>query len=133
MSDPHVGSEPFRSPDNIESMIRAAGDYVRPSEDLRPRTLEAAREHCDDRRAEQKLGGFAIAVLLLVTFSSPAIQYADVLRTSSTAPSATEMQSRAQAYEAQSHVGQHWGLTEAFTRLRRVQATRLGQPNRLIK
>jgi hypothetical protein len=133
MSDPHVDSEEFRSPDKIESMIRAAAHYVRPSEDLRPRTLEAAREHCDDRRAEKKLGGFAIAVLLLVTFSSPAIQYANVLRSTSTAPSATEMQSRALAYENQPHVGQHWGLTEAFTQLRRVQATRLGRSNHLIK
>jgi hypothetical protein len=28
---------------DVESMIRAAGDYVQPSRDLRPRVLEAAR------------------------------------------------------------------------------------------
>jgi hypothetical protein len=111
----------------IESAIRAAGNYVRPSEDLRPRTLEAAREHCGDRRAEQKLGGFVIAVLLLVMIGSPAIHYMHALRRQSTAPSATEMQDRGLRYAADPHIGSNWGLSEAFTQLRRLQANRIGQ------
>jgi len=133
MSDPQPHDQEDRSLEQIESVIRAAGGYVRPSDDLRPRTLEAAREHRDDRRAEQKLGGFAIAVLLLVSFSSPAIDYVDGLRSKSSAPSATEMQHRAMEYGVQPHVGVHWGLAEAFTQLRRVQAVRLGQPGPLIE
>lgn len=133
MSDPSSHDEAFRSLEQIESVIRAAGQYVRPSEDLRPRTLEAAREHCNDRRAERKLGGFAIAVLLLVTVSPPAIQFVDVLRSTPSAPTAAEMHHRALDYGAQPNVGMHWGLAEAFTQLRRVQAARLNHSDRLIK
>jgi hypothetical protein len=133
MSDPHRDDEHSCSFDSIELLIRAAGNYVQPSEDLRPRTLEAARDHCDDRRAEQKLGAFAIAVLLLVSFSSPALRYADVLRSASAGPSATEMHSRALAYETQPDVGSNWGLTEAFTELRRTQATRLGRSSQFVE
>lgn len=130
MTDPYLNDDQFsddRSMQQIEAAIRAAGNYVLPSEDLRPRTLDAAHEHCGDRRAEQKLGGFVIAVLLLVMISSPAIHYIDALRTRSTAPSATEMQDRGLRYASDPHIGSNWGLTEAFTQLRRLQANRLGE------
>ncbi len=123
MTDPYPHHD--SSMQQIESAIRAAGNYVRPSEDLRPRTLEAAREHCGDLRAEQKLGSFVIAVLLLVMISSPAIHYIDALRRQSTAPSAIEMQTRGLQYAADPHIGSNWGLSEAFTQLRRLQANRL--------
>lgn len=124
MSDPIRDHDSF---DSIESLIRAAGNYVQPTRDLRPRVLEAAREHCDDRRAEQKLGAFAIALLLLASFSSPAIRYVALMRTASAGPSAIEMHRRALAYEAQADMGANWGLTEAFSELRRAQANRLGR------
>jgi hypothetical protein len=133
LSDPYRHDDLSPSTDQIESMIRSAGHYVRPSEDLRPRTLDAARQYCNDRRAEQKLGGFVIAVLLLLTLSSPASQYVDVLRAQASAPTATEIQNRALEYGARHEIGTNWGLTEAFTQLRRVQATRLGQSFRSIK
>ena len=117
----------------IETMIRAAGEFVQPTEDLRPRTLEAARRYCDDRRAEQKLGGFVIAALLLVAFSTPTIQYAHLLRDQATSPSASEIQDRAIEFSSQPEIGQHWGLAEAFTQMRRGQANRLGQSLRTIK
>ena len=125
MTDPYFNDN--QAIQQIESAIRAAGDYVRPSEDLRPRTLEAAHDHCGDRRAEQKLGGFVIAVLLLVMIASPAIHYVSAMRTRSTAPSVTEMQDRGLQYAADPHIGSNWGLSEAFTQLRRLQASRVGQ------
>ena len=114
-------------------MIRAARWFIRPSDDLRPRTLEAARWYCDDRRAEQKLGGFVLAVLLLLMVTSPAIRYASVLRTQASAPSSTEIHHRAIEYASQPEIGAHWGMAEAFTQLRRVQANRLGQSYRGLK
>lgn len=130
MSDTYRSDE---SREAIESMIRAAGQYVQPTEDLRPRTLEAARQYCGDRRAEQKLGSLAIAVLLLVSISSPAIRYAEMLQSTASGPSAAEMHHRAIAFETRPDVGSHWGLTEAFTELRRNQASRLGRANRVIQ
>lgn len=139
MSDSHsfgddqAPFEDIQASEQIESMIRAASGYVRPSEDLRPRTLEAARRHCDDRRAEKKFGGFVIAVILLVSISTPAIQFVHLRRAQTTAPTASEIQDRAIEYAAEPGIGPHWGLAEAFTQLRRVQANRLGQSFRTIK
>lgn len=129
MADPYSdepGSMDPHSIRQIETAIRAAGDYVQPSGDLRPRTLEAAREHCGDLRAEQKVGGFVIAVLLCVVIMSPAFRYVDFMRAQSVAPTAIEMQRRGLQHAADPHVGSNWGLTEAFTQLRRLQADRFG-------
>lgn len=125
MTDPHARDD--QSFEQIESAIRAAGDYLRPSEDLRPRTLEAAREDCSDRRAEQKLGVFVIAVLMLVMISSPAIHNINKLRRKSSAPSAKEIEQRGLHYAADPTIGSNWGLSEAFSQLRRLQADRLSK------
>lgn len=110
----------------IERLIQSAAHFVQPSRDLRPRTVQAAREFCRDQRAEQKLGGFALAVLLVMLLSSPAMQYAEVLRTQSGSPTASDMERLAIEYSEKREVGTHFGLTEAFTELRHFQAGRLG-------
>lgn len=117
----------------LESLIRAAGSRVCPSDDLRPRVLEAVRRQYDDRRAERKLGSFAIAVLLLLSIGSPASQYVDTLRGHATSPSAAEIQLLAIQYALRPEVGVHWGLAEAFSKLRRGQADRLGRSDRAMQ
>lgn len=110
----------------LERLILSAANFVQPSYDLRPRTVEAAREYCRDKRAEQRLGGFVLAVMLVLIISSPAMQYVDVLRTQSTGPSATEMEQIAIEYSERREIGSHFGLSEAFSQLRQFQADRLG-------
>lgn len=117
----------------IESMIRAARNYVRPSDELRPRTLEAARERCGDRRAEQRLGSFAIAVLLLITLGTPVMRYAETWRTLEWAPTASDVEQRAAELGTQREIGPNWAITEAFSQLRRVQADRLGHAYRSLR
>jgi hypothetical protein len=115
---------------SIESMILAAGNFVQPSDELRPRALEAAKEVCGDQRTERKLGGFTIAILLAAFLSSPAIDYLEVLRSNSVMPSAAEMEERGLAYSDQPGIGVQWGLAEAFNQLRRVQASQLSYQHR---
>ena len=74
-----------------------------------------------------------LAVLLLLMLSSPAIQYVDVLRSQASAPTAREIQSRAIDFASDPGIGPNWGLTEAFTQVRRFQANRLGQSYRSMK
>ena len=124
MTDPHTHDQSF---EQIESAIRAAGDYIQPSEDLRPRTLEAARDDCGDRRAEKRLGVFVFAVVMLVMIGSPIIHNLEKLRRESSAPSTTEMQQRGLHYAADPTIGPNWGLSEAFSQLRRLQADRLNR------
>ena len=130
VSNPFSGDASKRQ---LESVIRAARNYVRPSDELRPRTLEAARERCGDRRAEQKLGSFATAVLLLLTLGTPAFRYAETLRSIQWSPTAADVQQRAVEFGAQREIGPNWAMTETFTQLRRVQADRFGQAYRSLR
>jgi hypothetical protein len=129
MSDTKL-SEREEPNQSIESIIRAAGQYVQPSEDLRPRTLEAAREQCGDRRAERHLGNFVIAMMVLVLVGSPIVSLIKFAQSSSSSVSATEMEQKALIYAAQPGVGTNWGLSEAFTQMRDVQASQLGRKTR---
>jgi hypothetical protein len=112
---------------SIEEAIRAAGAYVVPSDDLRPRTLEAARELSEDRRTGIRLGRFAVVLLLFIVISAPLAERAAAWYERATSPSAAELQAHALEIAQARNVGPDWGLFEAFTRLRRMQATRLGQ------
>jgi hypothetical protein len=49
---------------DVEAIVRAAGAYVRASDDLRPRVLEAARFETRELRAQRWLRRAAVAVLL---------------------------------------------------------------------
>src|SRR5688572_12325229 len=49
----------------VEALVGRAKDYVRPSDDLRPRVLEAARRERSDRRIQSYLRAAAVVVLVL--------------------------------------------------------------------
>lgn len=69
-----------RSPDDdqrmdlakLEQMIASAGHYVRPTDDLRPRVLEVARERYGVRRTYRHLAG-AMGVAMLCVLAGVAI------------------------------------------------------------
>lgn len=126
MSDQDILSFLESDPEKIESMIRAAKDYVHPSDELRPRIVEAAKDRCGDCRAEQRFGHFAIAVLVLILASSPAIQLASMMSSSIAKTSAQEIQNRAEELSSQREIGSHWALAEAYSQWRDRQASRLG-------
>jgi len=111
----------------IEEAIRAAGAFVRPSDDLRPRTLETARELSEDRRGGVRLASFAAVLLLCLIVSAPVGQRLSAWYQRIEAPSAAELQQQALQIETDRNTGPHWGLYEAFSQLRRSQAVRLGQ------
>jgi len=118
----------------LESLIRAAGDYVQPTGDLRPRTLETARFRC---RQQRRAGGMAIAALLLaVLIPSGNWQHAhrgpfDRLTISvadqSLVGKAGRVFGKADRGQADSNtmiagLGPDWSLVEIYTQLRRQQA-----------
>ena len=126
MSDHNVLSFLESDPESIESIIRAAKDYVHPSDELRPRIVEAAKDRCGDCRAEQRFSNFAIAVLVLILVSSPTLQLASMMSSRIAKTSAEEIQIRAEALSRQSEIGSHWALAEAYSQWRYQQASRLG-------
>jgi hypothetical protein len=114
-------------------MVRAARNYVHPSDDLRPKILEAAREHCSDRRSEQKLLSFAMAVIVLIVISTPLIKYVEMLQAANVNRAAHQMQFRAAELATRPDIGSHWALAEAFSQWRHLQASRLGHADQNMK
>ncbi len=107
--------------DSLESMIRSAGNYVHPTDDLRPRTIEAAGERGARQRGRRVAVWLALALLTLppcgalicqACFSS---QHAIV--------SAADLQDRAGDLATRRKGGLGWALLDAFCMLRLEQAS----------
>jgi hypothetical protein len=109
----------------VEAMLLAAGGYVRPSDDLRPRVLETARLQRRELRARRLIRRAAAAVVLLAVFTASVAHQAtsrsaggkfDLMAADSQA-----MHDRA-AMRAASAGGISWGLVDAFSELKQEQS-----------
>jgi hypothetical protein len=116
-------NEPIHHRDDrsdVESLIRAAGSYVRPSEELRPRVLEASRVELGERKAQRRIWQVAIAICLLGTMYAVAGDRTPV----PPAFSHGMLQVGPEVRTADGG-GAGWRIVEAFTDLRRRQAALL--------
>lgn len=113
-----------KSAGEVEALLLAAGGYVRATDDLRPRVLEAARLQRRELRARRLIRRAAAAVVLLAVFTASVAHQArsgdgrskfDLL-----AADSQEMHQRA-AMRAASAGGIGWGLVEAFSDLKEDQ------------
>lgn len=105
----------------LERKIRAAGGYVAPSDDLRPRILEVARERCSEQRHVRRASWLAMATISLWVACWPLSIWASGLREKLTAPSSSEIQSQAIEHSQRPNGSFDWGLVEAFDRLDSLQ------------
>jgi hypothetical protein len=109
-------------PSEIESLLFAARNYVRPSDDLRPQVLESARAHRREQRLQRRLAQMAAVVLLMITvitvFRQPDV--ADRARLFLPTVEAMSAESQAEAARFADHAT--WETVESFTDLRRRQA-----------
>jgi hypothetical protein len=109
----------------LEAAIRAAGQYVQPSRDLRPRVLEAARANHTERTAQRHIKHLAILVLVIAVFAASGRNAIDRNRPH---PSDMTADADAQRIYARAELGiAHggdlgWALVEAFTELKREQS-----------
>ena len=109
----------------LEAAIRAAGQYVQPSHDLRPRVLEAARTVRTERKARRHIKHLAILVLVLAVFVASGRNVIDRNRPN---PSDMTANADAQRIYARAQLGivhggdLGWALVEAFTELKREQS-----------
>jgi hypothetical protein len=111
--------------DDIEAFVRAAGGYVQPSRDLRPRILEIARLECGERRARRWIRQVAASFVLLAVFTLPngrGLATAD----SHYPAMLASVDANAIFSQAESKVDRSrdfsWRMVEAFTDLRHQQA-----------
>lgn len=105
----------------LERKILAAGGYVVPSDDLRPRVLEVARERCSEQRHVRRASWLAMATLGVWIACWPLSTWANGLRERLTSPSSSEIQSQAIENSRRTRGSLDWGLVEAFDRLDSLQ------------
>ena len=120
---------PLESFASLEAIVRAAGNYVQPTDDLRPRTLEAARSVSSRRRWNTHLGALAAAVILLafcgLPSRTPPSQLGQVAKTSQLIRG-YDLHRQASLREVQAGFDASWAFYEAFAELRRKQADLFG-------
>jgi hypothetical protein len=117
----HENEQPL-SLQQLESMVRAAGGYLQPTDDLRPKALEATRVACQQRRVSRRLGGMALFILLVGATGFP-----DFLFTSQrklAALEGSELHRRATRSVVENGTEMHWALFEAYSDMRREHAAR---------
>lgn len=116
MNDSRDWKEPYSE---LELLVRAAGNYVQASSDLRPRVLESARAQRSDRRVQKYLRRITLCAALVVAAVT------GLSKTYRDAHGNTEAESSGkwgfEQVEAAAGDGS-WGTVEAFTQFRRRQA-----------
>jgi hypothetical protein len=105
---------------DVEEMVRAAGDYMEVSEDLRPRTLEEARDRSHETSTRTWTAAMAIVIVFLAMCAG---QFRDRIATKSPLKSLVSANGT-ELYVAarQANVDPSWSLVEAFRGLRQRQA-----------
>ena len=123
MNESHNWDEPI---DEVEAMVRAAGDYVQASDDLRPRVLESARTQRGEQRAQRCIQRMAVYFVLLTVFSTSGRHSLETAGTRQqsmlAAVDSDSIFSRAETTVTRGDGDYGWGMVEAFSELRRRQA-----------
>jgi hypothetical protein len=108
---------------DVEEMVRAAGGYLEVSDDLRPRTLEEAR---DDSRETSTRSWIAVLAVVVIFLAMYAGKFRD--RLSSTSPlkavvsvNCDQLYAAARQTAAKANVDPSWSLVDAFRGLRQRQ------------
>ncbi|QDV12573.1 hypothetical protein CA51_24590 [Rosistilla oblonga] len=114
----------------IEAVIRAAGDYVVVSDDLRPRTIEAAIERQGLAVTRRRVRWAALGAALFLAVSIPWVRSYDGGGLESVSPTTAEIHRAALRYAAEANITPDWALQKVVDDLRRSQAERLGQSTR---
>jgi hypothetical protein len=113
----------------LEAAVRAAGEYVRPSDELRPRVLETARLEGGERRARRRIGRFGLAmvaaILLLQSGGGPVERVLGRPTEARLWLSADDLYVVAESRMLRRGVDLGWGMVDAFSDLRARQAKAL--------
>ncbi len=112
----------------LEATVLAAGKYVVPSDDLRPHTLEAAREIDSDREQSSKLVKYAVVFAICGCLGLSLADRLSPWREKFSGKTSLQIQERALL----KNMGPDWGLLEVFQE-RQKQASQSRTPPQLIE
>ncbi len=107
----------------LEATLFAARDYVAPSSDLRPRTLEQARHATRVQDWANRLTLITLGSMLLWSVTLPLLRELSVHRDKLSGPFPAEIERVAQDYADQHRYEAQWGLVEAFRDARQLRPT----------
>mgnify|MGYP006969568026 CR=1 FL=1 len=124
MADHELNAQSLK---RLEAVIGKAGCYVHPRDELRPRTIEAARTLAARRRGQRRLLACAAAILLAAMTGGHSWSTAWRNNPAAGRPLAAAARLGGDAREVSlaARVDPSWGLYEAFLELRHYQAASL--------
>lgn len=102
---------------DIEAMILAAGDYVQPTRDLRPRVLDALEEQETDQQVQRNLQRVLLVAGLLMVLAVPATRLLSGLPFPRS-PSTAEIEQRVELRSQQPTTNFNWLFVDLFTEMR---------------
>lgn len=105
----------------LEACLFAARDYVAPSPDLRPQTLEQARTANLAQRWANRLTLFTLSSMLLWSLLVPLLRELGSHRDKLTGPFPAEIEQAAQDYADVHRYEAQWGMVEAFRDARQLR------------
>jgi hypothetical protein len=112
--------------DDVEAVVRAAGGFVRASEDLRPRVLETARIQRGERHARRGIRQMTFVVVLLALFTTASRNQWDARQNGGyRSLFAARFGGTSAEILALERKDPSWGIVEAFTDLRQRHAEAL--------
>ncbi len=109
----------------IERLIRRAGRCVMPSDDLRPRILEAAQDINEVQHTRRQVAVWSATALAGSLLFAVLLRRADQWHNQVASPSSQMIQAEAANISARKKTSLDWGLFEAFSKLRQTQADKL--------
>ena len=105
----------------VEALVRAARNYVVPTELLRPAFMDALKVVIAKQKLREQLLGIAIVIGLAIGAIAP-LAYGSPKWTIPQAPTAHDMQVRAALIAEDESVGKQWAMVETFRQLRLAQS-----------
>jgi len=110
--------DPDDSIAEVEALIRAAGNYVQPSEDLRPRVMEAVRSQRVERTIQWRICQAAVLFLVLNVLATSTLHNVELADASPRRSPSGQSSSEQQGFGGE----ESWDTVESFRELRRRQA-----------
>jgi hypothetical protein len=111
----------------VEEMVQAAGGYLEVSDDLRPSTLEEARDDRRETSTRSWITVLAVVVIFLAMYTGESRDRLSFTSNPNTVVSAScDQLHAAQQRTAQAEVNASWSLVDAFRGLRQRQGSLIG-------
>ena len=109
--------------EQLEATLFAARDFVIPSDDLRPRTLEQARQSRRIQSWANRLTLVTLGCMLLWSMAMPMLRELGSQRDKISGPFPAEIERAAQVYADEHRYEAQWGLVEAFRDARQLRTS----------